>query len=102
MNAHWALLADTCGFGKFSIDLAPRPSRNIPRRNALHRSEAPDCHYAWGKADGLHFCGITHLRLNETELARQHLTAALEIRTRLGHGRIEETRRTLEQIPPKQ
>ena len=64
-------------------------------RNALDRSEAPDCQYAWGKADGLHFCGLAHLRLNEPALARQRLTAALEIREHLGHGRIEETRRAL-------
>jgi 1,2-phenylacetyl-CoA epoxidase PaaB subunit len=26
-------------------------------RNALDRSEHPDCQYAWGKADALHLCG---------------------------------------------
>jgi tetratricopeptide (TPR) repeat protein len=106
------LLADTCGFGKFSIDLrlalaetylaagdAHKALQNA--RNALDRSEAPDCQYAWGKADGLHFCGVAHLRLGEHELARQRLTAALEIREHLGHGRIEETRRALEQCRPK-
>jgi tetratricopeptide (TPR) repeat protein len=63
------LLADTCGFGKYSIDLrlslaetylaagdARKALQNA--RNALDRSELPDCQYAWGKADGLHFCGI--------------------------------------------
>lgn len=101
------LLADTCGFGHYSIDLrlvlaetllaagdARRALQNA--RNALDRSEEPDCQYAWGKADGLHFCGIAHERLGERELARQRLTAALELRERLGHGRIEETRRALE------
>ena len=101
------LLADTCGFGQFSIDLrlalaetllaagdARKALRNA--RNALDRSEHPDCQYAWGQADGLHFCGLAHLRLGERDLARQRLTAALEIRDRLGHGRIEETRRALE------
>ncbi|HYL72854.1 MAG TPA: DUF4062 domain-containing protein [Bryobacteraceae bacterium] len=106
------LLADTCGFGKYSIDLrialaetyiaagdAHKALQNA--RKALDLSEAPDCQYAWGKADGLHFCGIAHLRLGEHELARQRLTAALEIRERLGHGRIDETRRALELLPPK-
>jgi tetratricopeptide (TPR) repeat protein len=107
------LLADTCGFGKYSIDLrlalaetylaAGDPHKALQNaRNALDRSEAPDCQYAWGKADGLHFCGVAHLRLGEHELARQRLTAALEIREPLGHGRIEETRRALEQCRPKQ
>jgi tetratricopeptide (TPR) repeat protein len=106
------LLADTCGFGKYSIDLrlalaetylaAGNPHKALQNaRNALDRSEAPDCQYAWGIADGLHFCGVAHLRLNEHELARQRLTAALEIRERLGHGRIEETRRALELCRPR-
>jgi tetratricopeptide (TPR) repeat protein len=100
------LLADTCGFGKYSIDirlalaetlLAAGDARKALQnaRAALDRSEHPDCQYAWGKADGLHFCGLAHLRLGERELARQRLTAALEIRERLGHGRIEETRKAL-------
>jgi hypothetical protein len=40
------------------------------------------------------------LRLGERELARQRLTAALELRERLGHGRIEETRRALDSCRP--
>ena len=103
------LLADTCGFGKYSIDLrlslaetylvAGDPRQALQNaRSALDRSEQPDCQYAWGKADGLHFCGMAHLRLGERELARQRLTAALELRERLGHGRIEETRRAMESL----
>jgi len=105
------LLADTCGLGKFSIDLrialaetllaagdAHKALQNA--RDALDRSEHPDCQYAWGKADGLHFCGVAHLRLGERELARDRLTAALELRERLGHGRIEETRRALALCQP--
>jgi hypothetical protein len=104
------LLADTCAFGWFSIDLrlalaetllaagdAHKALQNA--RNALDRSEAPDCQYAWGKADGLHFCGLAHLRLGEHALARQRLTAALELRERLGHGRIDETREALSRCP---
>ena len=105
------LLADTCGFGKFSIDLrlvlaetlltagdAHKALKNA--RNALDRSEDKDCQYAWGNADGLHFCGLAHQRLGEIELARQRLTAALEFRERLGHGRTDETRRALASLPP--
>jgi tetratricopeptide (TPR) repeat protein len=103
------LLADTCGFGKYSIDirlslaetwLAAGDARKALQnaRNALDRSEHPDCQYAWGRADGLHFCGVAHLLLGEHELARQRLTAALELRERLGHGRIEETRSQLLKI----
>jgi tetratricopeptide (TPR) repeat protein len=100
------LLADTCGYGWFSIDLrivlaetflaAGDPHKALQSaRNALDRSEHKDCEYAWGKADGLHFCGLAHLRLGERELGCQRLTAALELRERLGHGRVEETRRAL-------
>jgi tetratricopeptide (TPR) repeat protein len=103
------LLADACGCGSYSIDLrlslaetylaagnAAQALQNA--RNALDRSEQRDCQYAWGKADGLHFCGMAHLRLGERELARQRLTAAQELRQRLGHGRIEETRRAMESL----
>jgi hypothetical protein len=89
----------------------PRPRRNLlaagdarkalqNARDALDRSEHPDCAYAWGQADGLHFCGVAHRLLGERELARQRLTAALELRERLGHGRIEETRRALDSCRP--
>jgi hypothetical protein len=43
---------------------------------------------------------MAHLRLSERELARQRLTAALEIRERLGHGRVDETRQALERCRP--
>jgi len=103
------LLADTCGFGKFSIDLrialaetylaASEPRKALQNaRNSLDRSEAPECQYAWGKADGLHFCGVAHLRLGERELARDRLSAALELREDLPHGRIEETRAALRDL----
>ena len=101
------LLADTCGFGKFSIDLRLALAETLlatgearkalqSARDALDRAGKPDCAYAWGQADGLHFCGLAHLRLGENELARQRLTAALKLRERLGHGRVEETRRDLD------
>jgi tetratricopeptide (TPR) repeat protein len=103
------LLADTCGFGQYSIDLrlalaethlAAGDARTALQnaRAALDRSEHSDSQYAWGQADGRHFCGLAHLRLGERELARQRLTAALKLREHLGHGRIEETRRALEQL----
>ena len=104
------LLADSCGFGKFSIDLrlalaetqlaAGLPHEALKNaRTALELSLAPECQYAWGQADGLHFCGLANHALKEPELARQRLTAALEIRERLGHGRIEETRKALALLP---
>jgi len=109
--AKYLALGDV-GFRKYSIDLRLATGRNIPRcvatprkalqnaRNALDRSVQPDCQYAWGMADGLHWCGMAHLRLGERELARQRLTAALEIRERLGHGGIEETRSALDHCQP--
>jgi tetratricopeptide (TPR) repeat protein len=105
------LLADTCGSGWHSITLrnvlaetfvaAADPHKALQNaRNALDRSEHPDCQYAWGQADGLHFCGLAHLQLGERELGCQRLTAALELRERLGHGRVEETRRALAACRP--
>lgn len=101
------LLADTCGFGLSSIHLrialadallvAGEPRKALQNaREALDRSEHPECQYAWGQADGLHFCGVAHLRLGERELAHQRLTAALELREKLGHRHLEKTKRALE------
>jgi tetratricopeptide (TPR) repeat protein len=103
------LLADTCGFGKYSIDLRLALAESLlaageatkalqQARAALDQSQAPECRYAWGQADGLHLCGVAYLRLGERELARQRLVAALELRQRLGHPRIDETRSALEKL----
>jgi tetratricopeptide (TPR) repeat protein len=103
------LLADTCGFGRFSIDLrivfaevllsAGNPHEALQSaREALHRSEQPECGYAWGMADGLHLCGVAHLGLGERELARRRLSAALKLREQLGHAGVEETRRAVDRL----
>jgi tetratricopeptide (TPR) repeat protein len=105
------LLADTCDYGWWSINLRIVLAETLlgaggagkalqSARNALDRSEQPGCEYAWGKADSLHFCGLAHLQLGERELGCQRLTAALELRERLGHGRVEETRRALAACRP--
>lgn len=105
------LLADTRGFGKYSIELRLALAESLlaagdarqalqNARGSLDRSEQPDCAYACGQADGLHFCGLAHLRLGERELACRRLTSALELCERLGHRRIEETRRALELCRP--
>jgi hypothetical protein len=88
------LLADTCGYGKFSIDLrlalaetflaagdARKALQNA--RNALDRSVHPECQYAWGEAAGLRLCGLAHQRLGEPELADQRLTASAALYARL-------------------
>lgn len=103
------VLADSCGFQKYSIDLrlvlaeallaTGDVSEGLQKaRWALESSEATECSYAWGKSDALHICGMAHLRLQEHELARQLLTAALELRGRLGHWRVEETRGALRKL----
>lgn len=105
------LLADTCGFGAYSIDLRIVLAETLlaagigsdgaqkalqSAREALSRSEHCDCKYAWGRADSLHFYGLAQLQLGEREKARQALLEAVELRQRLSHRRIEETQRALE------
>src|SRR5262249_7830726 len=67
-------------------------------REALDRSEHPECQYAWGQADGLHLCGVAHARLGEVELARQRLTAALAKREQLTHPGLSEPRAELDRL----
>jgi tetratricopeptide (TPR) repeat protein len=103
------VLADGCGFGKYSSDIRIPLARAYlaanqyqkalqTARHALNLSEHPECQYAWGQADALHLCGIAHLRLGEPELARQRLAAALALRTKLTHPKTNETQRALGQL----
>ncbi len=105
------LLADTCGFGHYAIELRLTLARALldagdtksalPRaREALDRSVQPECQYAWGEADGLHLCGAAHARLGEYELARQRLTAARARREQLTHPGLVETRTELDRLGP--
>lgn len=102
-------LADTCGFGYYSIELRLALARAhldacdvkaaLKRaREALDRSVHPECQYAWGEADGLHLCGVAHARLGEIELARQRLMAARTGRDRLRHPGLPETQAALARL----
>lgn len=87
-------LADTYGFGHYSIELHPalaraqldagHPKAVLQRaRGVFDCSAHPECQYAWGEADALHLCGVAHARLGELDVARQRLTAALAKREQL-------------------
>lgn len=102
-------LAEDCGFGALAIELLlqlsrihyaipdPRAAlRNV--RKALDRSQHPECRYAWGEADALHLCGLCHRELKEPELARKRLEAALEVRKRIQHPGVEETKEALNKL----
>jgi hypothetical protein len=98
-------LADSCGFGRWSIDirtelarcyLASGDSRAAigPAEWILKRSRQPDCQYAWGIADSLHLLGIAHARLNGKDGRRkaiEYLSAAIDRRKSLGHPGLDET-----------
>jgi tetratricopeptide (TPR) repeat protein len=101
--------AEGCGFGWFAIELLLQLAKihlAIPdaraalqyARQALDRSEHPDCCYAWGEANALHLCGICHKELKEPELARKRLKAALKIRKRIQHPGAGETEKILEEL----
>ena len=103
--------ADGSGFGHSAIELLlilARTNIAIPdytaglrfAREALERSQDPDCRYAWGQADGLHLCGVCHKALGEDELARKRLTAAMEIRRKIQHPGLEETSKLLAELMP--
>jgi tetratricopeptide (TPR) repeat protein len=105
------LLADGCGFGQYAIELRLSLARihldagdaraALRRaREALDRATAPECRYAWGEADALDLAGRAHARLREIELARQRLTAAIGVRERLSHPRLDNTRTALATLGP--
>lgn len=95
-------LADSCGFGQWSIDLrlelarahlaAGDPRAAVePGEEALARSEHPDCQYAWGVADALHLLGVAHARLGDADKARDYLRRAAAARKPLEHAGLPET-----------
>ena len=101
--------AEGCGFGQFAIDLhlqlakiqlvIPDPRAALGHaRKALDRSQHPECCYAWGEANALHFCGISHKELGEPELAKKRLEAALKVRKKIQHPGAEETQKLLNEF----
>lgn len=103
-------LTDDFGFGRYSIDLRLITGQiclelgNVGEaitllRQALARSTAPECGYAWGEADALHFIGLAHAARGETATARDHLAAAAMSRQRLEHPGLAETRAALATLP---
>ena len=68
-------------------------------QEATKLSEIKDCNYAWGQADAQYLCGICYKNLEDIELAKQFLSAALEIRTRIRHPLVELTQKILNELP---
>jgi len=101
--------AEGCGYGQKAIELLlqlakihlaiPEPQTALRyARQALDRSEHPDCCYAWGEANALHLCGICHKELKEPELARKRLKAAFKVRKRIHHPGAGETETILNEL----
>jgi tetratricopeptide (TPR) repeat protein len=102
-------LADSCGFGRWSLDIRTELARiQLTAGNAkeaiepaewvLRRSQEEVCQYAWGIADGLHLLGIAHGRLGDKEKAREYLRQAVEKRKPLEHPGLKETRAELRKL----
>lgn len=99
-------LADSCGFGQFSLDIRTElarihlavgePTKAVGTSEwVLNRSEEPDCQYVWGVADSLHLLGVAHARLGDTAKARGCLHRAVEMRKSLKHPGLDETKAEL-------
>ncbi len=67
-------------------------------RKALDRSQHKDCRYAWGEADAAHLAGIAHKMLKEPQLAKKRFKAAEDIRKKIQHPGLDETRDYLEEL----
>ena len=99
-------LAESCGYRLIAIDLllqqaaislaVPDPAASlVVARQAHGMSTRAECRYVWGEADALHAIGLAHLALGELGAARAPLEQSAEIRERIGHPRLTDTRRAL-------
>lgn len=100
------LHAVACGYGLLRIELLialarirlawPDPPAAIQAaREALDLAAHPDCGYAWGEADAAQVWGEAYFASSELTLAQRAFTRALEIRQRIEHPGVEETKRWL-------
>lgn len=103
------LLADGCGFGLQAIelrlalalvhlDMEDGVAALRLGNEALVRSLASDCQFAWGEAEALYVLGAAEALLGNRELARHHLTAAVVAQTRLSHPALTSTRLVLSEL----
>lgn len=97
------LLAETHGYGLYAIDLLlllaraclalNRPSESFRHAKlAFDRSTNPECGYAWGEADALHWLGLSLRDLGERVQARERFEQAAAIRARIEHPDAEDSR----------
>jgi tetratricopeptide (TPR) repeat protein len=102
-------LADSCGFGRWSIDIRLELSRVYLATDALaasvemaaqalKMSNRLDCQYAWGVAESLHLLGIAHSQLGDVTKARDYLQRAVEERPSLEHRSRERDDRELHSL----
>lgn len=102
-------LADSCGFGRWSLDIRTELARIYlaadesakavePAERVLKRSEEPDCQYAWGIADSLHFLGVAHARLGDKQKARDYLERAIWKRKLLEHPELSHSEDELAEL----
>ncbi len=95
-------LADSCGFGLFSIDLGLELARIQLEAGqseyaiecltkTLANSQHPDCRYAWGIADSQHLLGVAHSLLGASAKAREYFQRAIKKRKAMDHPDLEES-----------
>jgi tetratricopeptide (TPR) repeat protein len=101
--------ADLHGYGLHSIDLRlDRATLHLGRgypegaqrdaRDALDRSNDPDCAYAWGDANAAHLLAEALLAQGDQRTAKRYFTDALRVRERIEHPGAALTRRRLEAL----
>ncbi len=105
-------LADSCGFGRWSLDIrtelakihlaAGELAKAIePAEWVLKQSEKSECQYAWGVADSLHLLGVAHARMRgkaNKAKARDYLQRAVEKRRAIEHGELKESEDELQML----
>lgn len=99
-------LGRTCRLGLYHIELlclqaeinlarGDAPAAERMASEALWRSSADDCRFAWGESEARHLLGKALAAQQRLQEARGVLEAAQELRRRIGDPRLPETERLL-------
>jgi tetratricopeptide (TPR) repeat protein len=99
-------LAETCGFGLWAARLGALAARSAVEADpegaaalAMRALQAAAAEDAWGRADALHWAGVSFSRIGQRARARELLREAAALRGRIKHPEASASREAFTELP---